>query len=65
MLTDLDEHELAAYRSAQQAPVDFDEFWRRGGLAYVGPKRTRLWPWSAHEGGGLEDELAALRELTT
>jgi cephalosporin-C deacetylase len=32
--------------------------------AYAGPKRIRLWPWNAHEGGGLEDELAALRELT-
>lgn len=29
MLTDLDEAGLRAYRSAYEAPADFDEFWRR------------------------------------
>jgi cephalosporin-C deacetylase len=31
--------------------------------AYAGSKSMRLWPWNAHEGGGIEDELAVLREL--
>jgi cephalosporin-C deacetylase len=29
MYTDLSEPELRAYRSAQTAPLDFDEFWSR------------------------------------
>ena len=38
MLTDLDEAGLREYRSAYEAPADFDEFWRR---TLDGPPRCR------------------------
>lgn len=33
--------------------------------AYAGGKAIELWPWNAHEGGGLDEELAALRRALT
>lgn len=31
--------------------------------AYAGPKTLRLWPYNGHEGGGIDDEIAALELL--
>lgn len=33
--------------------------------AYAGEKELRLWPFNGHEGGGVDDELAALATLRT
>jgi len=31
--------------------------------AYAGPKRIHTWPYNAHEGGGVDDDLLSLRVL--